>query len=48
MEKNSISENLKKILSLSNEELEKIFSQLSLEEIEELLTKLNEVSKNGK
>ena len=38
--------NLEKILSLSKEELEKIFSQLSVEEIEDLLNKLNEVNKN--
>lgn len=38
--------NLEKILSLSKEELEKIFSQLSIEEIEDLLHKLNEVNKN--
>lgn len=38
--------NLEKILSLSKEELEKIFSQLSMEEIEDLLNKLNEVNKN--
>lgn len=38
--------NLEKILSLSKEELEKIFSQLSIIEIEGLLNKLNEVNKN--
>lgn len=38
--------NLEKILSLSKEELEKIFSQLSMEEIEDLLNKLNEVNNN--
>ncbi len=38
--------NLEKILSLSKEELEKIFSQLSMEEIEDLLNKLNEANKN--
>lgn len=35
-------ENLEKLLSLSKEELEKIFSQLSVAEIEDLLDKLNE------
>ena len=35
-------ENLEKLLSLSKEELEKIFSQLSMAEIEDLLDKLNE------
>ena len=39
-------QNLEKILSLSKEELEKIFSQLSVEELEDLLNKLNEVNKN--
>ncbi len=34
---------LEKLLSLSKEELEKIFSQLSLSEIEDLLEKLKEV-----
>lgn len=37
---------LEKILSLNKEELERIFSQLSMEEIEDLLNKLNEVNKN--
>lgn len=35
--------NLEKILSLSKEELEKIFSQLSISEVMDLLEKLNEV-----
>ncbi len=35
---------LEKLLSLSKEELEKIFSQLSLSEIEDLLEKLKEVN----
>lgn len=35
-------ENLEKLLSLSKEDLEKIFSQLSMAEIEDLLDKLNE------
>ena len=38
--------NLEKILSLSEEELHNIFSELSAMEIENLLDKLNEVSKN--
>ncbi len=38
--------NLEKLLSLSKEELEKIFSQLSMTEIEDLLNRLNEVGKN--
>ena len=38
--------NINNLFSLSKEELEKIFSQLSLTEIEELLNKLNEVSEN--
>ena len=38
--------NNKNILSLSKEEIEKIFSQLSLSELEDLLIKLNEVTKN--
>lgn len=40
------SENLEKILSLSKENLEKIFSQLSMIEIENIFDKLNEVTKN--
>lgn len=46
MDEINTSKNLEKILSLSKEELEKIFSQLSMVEIEELLNKLNEVNKN--
>jgi arsenate reductase-like glutaredoxin family protein len=46
MNETNTNKNLEKILSLSKEELEKIFSQLSMEEIEDLLNKLNEVSKN--
>lgn len=38
--------NLEKIMSLSKEELKQIFSQLSASEIEDLLTKINEVSKD--
>lgn len=37
---------LEKLLSLDKEELEHIFSQLSMIEIEDLLNKLNEVAKN--
>lgn len=43
MEENN---NLEKLLSLTEEELEKIFSQLSMGEIEDLLNKLNEVTDN--
>ena len=46
MNETNINKNLEKILSLSKEELEKIFSQLSIKEIEDLFNKLNEVKKN--
>ena len=46
MNETNANKNLEKILSLSKEELEKIFSQLSMAEIEDLLNKLNEVNKN--
>ncbi len=46
MNETTINKNLEKILSLSKEELEKIFSQLSIKEIEDLFNKLNEVKKN--
>lgn len=46
MNETNANKNLEKILSLSKEELEKIFSQLSMEELEDLLNKLNEVNKN--
>ena len=46
MNETNANKNLEKILSLSKEELERIFSQLSMEEIEDLLNKLNEVNKN--
>lgn len=46
MDETTTNSNLERILSLSKEELEIIFSQLSAEEIEDLLTKLNEVDKN--
>ena len=41
-----MNDNLERLKSLSKEELEAIFSQLSAEEIEDLLAKLNEVYKN--
>lgn len=37
---------LDKILALSQQDLEQIFSQLSLHEVENLVNKLNEVSSN--
>lgn len=43
---NETNNNLEKLLSLSKEELEKIFAQLSATEIEDLLAKLNEVTNN--
>lgn len=46
MNETTINKNLEKILSLSKEELEKIFSQLSIKEIEDLFNKLNGVKKN--
>lgn len=46
MNETNNNKNLEKIMSLSKEELERIFSQLSLEEIEDLLNKLNEVCRN--
>ena len=46
MNEKNTNENLEKILSLSKEELEQIFSQLSMTEIEDLLNKLNEVNEN--
>lgn len=46
MEEALKNENLDKILSLSKEELEKIFSQLTATEISDLLDKLNEVTEN--
>lgn len=41
-----VSSDLEKLLSLNKEELEKIFSQLSISEIGDLLNKLNGVEKN--
>ena len=35
-------EYIDKLLSLSKEELEKVFSELSLSEIEDLISKMNE------
>ena len=46
MNEKSYNDNLEKLLSLSKEELERLFSQLSLTEIEDLLDKLNEVNVN--
>lgn len=46
MNEMNYSENFKKLLALKNEELNSIFSELSLNEIEDLLSKLEEVSKN--
>ena len=46
MNETTINKNLEKILSLSKEELEKIFSQLSIKEIEDLFNNLNGVKKN--
>lgn len=42
----NISDDLKKVLSLSESELENIFSKMSMEEIEDLLDRVNEVSIN--
>lgn len=41
-----VDNNLDKIMSLSKEELARIFSQLSVEELEDLLNRLNEVGIN--
>lgn len=46
MDEKKANKNLARILSLSKDELEKIFSQLSMKEIEDLLNKLNEVNEN--
>lgn len=46
MNENGKSEELNKLLSLSKEELNKIFEQLTLSEIEDLLNKLSEVKYN--
>lgn len=46
MEELEMSEGLNKLLSLSKEELNSIFSKLSVKEIENLLNKLKEVDTN--
>ncbi len=46
MKEEQSDKNLEKLSALSKEELEKIFSQLSLAEIEKLLKDLEEVDKN--
>ena len=46
MEELRMSEELNKLLSLSKDELNSIFSKLSIKEIESLLNKLNEVDIN--
>jgi hypothetical protein len=38
--------NLDEILSLSEEELKKIFDEMTLEEIEDLIQRVKEVTKN--
>ena len=43
MNQELVNNGLEKLLSLTKEEFEKIFSQLSVAEIEDLLQKLNEV-----
>lgn len=42
MENKLVTENIDKLVSLSKEELEKVFQSLSLTEIEDLMSKLNE------
>ena len=42
----TIDNNLEQLLSLNQEELKQIFSQLSMEELEDLIDKLNEVNGN--
>lgn len=42
MSTNIKSESIDKLLSLSKKELEKVFSELSLSEIEDLISKLKE------
>jgi len=42
MENKLVTENIDKLVSLSKEELDKIFSLLSLSEIEDLMSKLKE------
>ena len=42
MEKKLVTENIDKLISMSKEEIEKVFSLLSLSEIEDLMSKLKE------
>ena len=42
MENKLVTENIDKLVSMSKEELEKVFSLLSLSEIEDLMSKLKE------
>lgn len=42
MENKIVTENIDKLVSLSKEELDKVFSLLSLSEIEDLMLKLKE------
>ena len=42
MENKLVTENIDKLVSLSKEELESVFSTLSLTEIEDLMSKLKE------
>ena len=42
MENKLVTENIDKLVSLSREELDKVFSLLSLDEIEDLMSKLKE------
>jgi len=42
MENKLVTENIDKLVSMSKEELERIFSLLSLSEIEDLMSKLKE------
>lgn len=42
MENKLVTENIDKLLTISNEKLEKIFNELSLSEIEDLMSKLHE------
>ena len=43
-EQNNNTNDLERILSMDEESLNKIFSEMSLEEIEDLLDKINEVN----
>ncbi len=42
MDSKIVTENIDKLVSMPKEELEKVFSTLSLSEIEDLMQKLNE------